>query len=68
MEIDHQGEVVGYELSEGVIRSAERMTYTAVNAVLEGDEALRKRYSSLVPLFEQMRDLAMILNCKRVRR
>ncbi len=36
MEMDHRGEIVGYELSEGVIRSAERMTYTAVNAVLEG--------------------------------
>jgi ribonuclease R len=68
MEIDHQGEVVGYELNEGVIRSAERMTYTAVNAVLEGDEGLRKRYASLVPLFEKMRDLALILNRKRVRR
>ena len=30
MEMDHRGEVVGYELCEGVIRSAERMTYTAV--------------------------------------
>ena len=39
MEIDHQGEVVEYELNEGVIRSAERMTYTAVNAVLEGDRS-----------------------------
>ena len=39
MEIDPRGEIVGYELSTGVIRSAERMTYTAVNAVLEGDEA-----------------------------
>ena len=39
MEIDHRGEIVGYELCEGVIRSAERMTYTDVNAVLEGDEA-----------------------------
>jgi ribonuclease R len=68
MEIDHQGEIVGYELSEGVIRSTERMTYTAVNAVLEGDAALRKRYAPLVPLFEQMRNLAMILNRKRVRR
>jgi len=28
MEIDHQGEVTGYELSPGIIRSAERMTYT----------------------------------------
>ena len=68
MEIDHQGEVLGYEISEGVIRSAERMTYTAVNAVLEGDEGERQRYAALVPLFEQMRDLALILNRKRVRR
>ncbi len=68
MEIDHRGEVLGYELNEGVIRSAERMTYTAVNSVLEGDEVLRKRYAPLVPLFEQMRDLALILNRKRVRR
>jgi ribonuclease R len=35
MEIDHQGEIAAYEINEGVIRSAERMTYTAVNAVLE---------------------------------
>ena len=68
MEIDHRGEIVGYEVKEGVIRSAERMTYTAVNAVLEGDEAERVRYGPLVELFEQMRDLAMILNRKRERR
>ncbi len=68
MEIDHQGEVVGYEINEGVIRSAERMTYTAVNAVLEGDPATRKRYAPLVENFERMRDLAMILNRKRERR
>src|SRR5437868_1611102 len=48
MEIDHQGEVVGCQINEGVIRSAERMTYTAVNAVLEGDPAMRERYSKLV--------------------
>jgi ribonuclease R len=68
MEIDHRGEIVGYEVNEGVIRSAERMTYTAVSAVLEGDEPARKRYAALVPLFEQMRDLALILNRKRERR
>ena len=68
MEIDHQGEIVGYELNEGVIRSAERMTYTAVNAVLEGDPEMRKRYAPLVESFERMRDLAMILNRKRERR
>ncbi len=68
MEMDHRGEIVSYELSEGVIRSAERMTYTAVNAVLEGDTALRERYRPLVATFELMRDLALILNGKRKRR
>jgi ribonuclease R len=68
MEIDHRGEIVGYDLCEGVIRSAERMTYTAVNAVIEGDIAMRERYAPLVASFELMRDLALILNRKRERR
>jgi len=68
MQIDSRGEIIGCELSEGVIRSAERMTYTAVNAVLEGDPAMRQRYSALAPTFELMRDLALILNRKRQRR
>ncbi len=68
MEIDRRGEIVGYDLCEGVIRSAERMTYTAVNAVLEGDETLRQRYAPLVAMFELMRDLQQILNRKRERR
>jgi len=68
MEIDHQGEVLGYTLNEGVIRSAERMTYTDVNFILEGDHRLRERYHKLVDVFELMRELAMILNRKRVRR
>ncbi len=68
MEIDHLGEIVHYEIRPGVIRSAERMTYTAVNSVLEGDPVLRKRYDALVGTFELMRDLAIILNRKRERR
>jgi ribonuclease R len=68
MEIDHQGEILSYELSEGVIRSVERMTYTDVNLVLEGDPGARERYSKLVAGFERMRDLALILNRKRERR
>ena len=68
MEIDHRGDLVGYELSEGIIRSAERMTYTAVHAILEGDADLRPRYAPLVAGFERMRDLATILNQKRQRR
>ena len=33
MELDANGEIVASEFARGVIRSAERMTYTAVNAV-----------------------------------
>src|SRR5581483_2169089 len=55
MEIDNRGEIVGYEICPGVIRSAERMTYTAVNAILEGDESERERYSKIAANFELMR-------------
>ncbi len=68
MKIDPQGEIVGYTLNQGVIRSAERMTYTNVNLILEGDVGLRQRYHKLVDVFELMRELAMVLNRKRVRR
>lgn len=68
LELDHRGDVVGQEFTRGIIRSAERMTYTAVHGILEGDAALRERYAPLVEGFERMRDLALILNRKRVRR
>ena len=68
MEIDNRGEIVAYHICPGVIRSVERMTYTAVNAVLEGDESLQARYAGLVKNFELMRELALILNRKRERR
>jgi ribonuclease R len=68
MEIDPQGEIVGFTLNEGIIRSAERMTYTNVNLILEGDSGLRQHYHKYVDVFELMRELAMILNRKRVRR
>ena len=68
MELDPDGEIVGYELCPGVIRSAERMTYTAVADVLDGDAAARKHYASLVENFELMAELAQILTDKRRRR
>src|SRR3954454_15327841 len=68
MEIDGQGETVGQEFTSGVIRSAERMTYTNVHLLLEGDPGLRQRYAPLVERFELMKELSLILNRKRVRR
>ena len=68
LEIDHRGEVVAQEFMPGAIASAERMTYTNVHLLLEGDAALRQRYAPLVERFELMRELALVLNKKRVRR
>jgi len=68
LEIDHQGEAVAQEFCAGVIRSAERMTYTNVHLLLEGDAGLRDRYRPLAPRFELMQELALVLNRKRVRR
>lgn len=68
LEIDHRGDIAHQQFCRGVIRSAERMTYTAVHGLLEGDADLRARYAPLVPHFELMRELALILNRKRIRR
>ncbi len=68
MRIDPEGEITGYEVCEGVIRSARRMTYTQVAAVLDSDEAVRAEFAPLVPHFEAMLQLAQILNRKRNRR
>ena len=68
MEIDHAGETVGYQLQEGIIRSAARMTYNEVQAILDGDHSMRQQYASLVSEFECMETLAKILNRKRVKR
>jgi len=67
MEIDANGEIVSSEFARGVICSAERMTYTAVNAVLQNEAAAVARYENLAENFREMRDLAMILNARRAR-
>lgn len=69
MEIDGSGKVVKHEIFESVIRTTQRMTYDAVNQILrDKDEAIRKQYENLVPLFEQMETVATILRLKRKKR
>ena len=69
MEVNRHGQVVRYELHDGVINSDERMTYTAVNGILtDRDPELIQRYKPLVPMFETMKDLFVILNDARRRR
>jgi ribonuclease R len=69
MEVDRQGDVVRYEIHDGVIHSNARMTYTDVNAILtDHDPAVSRKYSDLVGMFETMKELFQILNQRRRRR
>ncbi|MEY4095071.1 MAG: Ribonuclease, partial [Acidobacteriota bacterium] len=69
MEVTTKGDVVRYEIHDGVIRSDARMTYTKVNAILtQRDPATTAEYRQLVPMFELMGELFEILNARRHRR
>lgn len=69
MEVDESGTVVKHEIFQSVIKTTERMTYSDVNKILEDrDEALLQKYEKLVPMFEQMGELAQILRTKRMDR
>ncbi|MEO1768176.1 ribonuclease R [Candidatus Enterococcus ferrettii] len=69
MEIDRNGKIVSHEIFPSVIQTAERMTYSAVNGILEEEDAeLIKRYEPLVPMFTLMKELHGILEARRVNR
>ena len=68
IEMDRNGDPVSFEFCRGVIRSAERMTYTNVHLLLEGDKAVGERYAALKSRFETMRELAEILMKRRYKR
>ena len=62
MNLNSHAQIENYEVTEGVIRSAARMTYNEVSAILDGDEATRQKYAALVPDFELMHRLAKLMN------
>jgi ribonuclease R len=68
MQLDSDGRIESYEIVEGVIRSAARMTYTDVHKILDGDAEIRALYAALVPNFERMRKLAGLMNKRREER
>ncbi len=69
MKVNKKGEVVSYEIAETVICVDRRMSYTAVRKILEeGDQELIQEYEELVPMFQDMQELAAILRKKRRQR
>ncbi|MDE7341751.1 MAG: ribonuclease R [Lachnospiraceae bacterium] len=69
MTIDSRGNVTDYQIVESVIRVDRRMSYTSVKKILEDhDEQECREYEALVPMFEQMAELAALLREKRHKR
>ncbi len=63
MEINGKGEVVHSRFFNSVIRSRERMTYTAVRRILvDKDRDYLERYRDLVEQFKLMEELALLIN------
>ena len=48
-----------------LLTSNERMTYTNVNKILEGDEKVQKRYPYLLDMCIQMKVLSDIIRTRR---
>jgi ribonuclease R len=65
MQMDPSGALKLAEFFPGVIRSVERMTYTNVNKVLQGDAEILRRYEAVADGFRRMKELALILNKRR---
>ena len=69
MEINHSGKIVNHEITESVIKTNERMTYTDVTKILKDhDEELIKKYDYLYEDFKMMEELCKILRAKREKR
>lgn len=69
MEFDEQMKVVKHDIFTSVIRTKERMTYTNVRKILEDeDPEVTEQYSELVDTFKLMRDVALRLRGKRMKR
>lgn len=67
MRLDAQGRIESYEIVEGVIRSAARMTYTNVHAILEHADAPDQNPEAR-ERFERMKKLAVLMNKQREER
>lgn len=65
MTFDKTGKKLGYEIYQSIIRSDHRMTYTAVTAILDGDEQTTKKYRDVAPMLKDMERLCLKLESRR---
>lgn len=66
MDIDEKGNIVSHRIAETVICVDRRLSYTGVKKILEdGDETECEKCRELVPMLQQMEELAKILRKRR---
>lgn len=68
MKISKEGNLVDYEICEGVICSRHRMTYQKVNLILDKNQEMLALYPELVEPLDQMLELSQIIRSKRVKK
>ena len=68
MEINSDGHVVNYQISQSVIKTTERMTYSDVNEMLAGNQEFLDKFAVIAESVEQMAKLHEILLAMRARR
>jgi len=68
MEIDQRGRVLRYQITQTVIKTTFRMTYSDVNEIIAGDQEKRDEYQAIVPSIEAMVALHQILEGMREKR
>ena len=69
MTVDAKGNVIDHQIAETVVNVDERMSYTSVKKILEEhDEEECRRYQTLLPMFEMMKELSEILRNRRHKR
>lgn len=68
MKVSSTGNLLDYEICEGVIKSKHRMTYNEVNLILNHNERLCQKYSDLVETLNVMKELSSILRKKRMKK
>ncbi|MGX2968381.1 ribonuclease R [Ursidibacter sp. B-7004-1] len=68
MQVSDAGQLGDFQFYEAVMNSHARLTYTKVWHILEGNEALRERYSALVPHLEELHKMYQVLVDARQKR
>lgn len=68
MEIDSMGQVVRYQLAQTVIKTTYRMTYSAVNAMIAGDQETLSEFDQIRESVDLMVQLHKVLESMRLRR